>query len=75
MNDERKFGYYKCPRCEKTWTSGYSWRDITQQCKKCKIPVKPYRQVSILIQSKNQSALDCIFPLSLIIFFAERFGT
>nr|XP_018896168.1 PREDICTED: zinc finger CCHC domain-containing protein 24-like [Bemisia tabaci] len=40
----RCFGEYKCPKCEKCWSSGNSWANTAQKCSVCKINVYPHRQ-------------------------------
>jgi hypothetical protein len=41
---ERKYGYFKCHKCNKSWESAYTWVikgtdkvHFKQECKKCKI--------------------------------------
>ena len=41
---DRCFGEYKCPKCSRKWMSGYSWKDVPQQCERCRIDVIAHTQ-------------------------------
>uniref|UniRef100_A0A7M5V1D2 3CxxC-type domain-containing protein n=1 Tax=Clytia hemisphaerica TaxID=252671 RepID=A0A7M5V1D2_9CNID len=43
----RMFGQFRCPQCLRTWASGNTWANTTQQCKSCLIEVLPYRQETL----------------------------
>lgn len=43
-NSHRVFGYFKCNKCHKNWTSAVSWKDKWQKCKKCESMIYPYNQ-------------------------------
>jgi len=47
------FGEYRCPNCNKTWSSGNSWANKGQQCEQCLSNVYPYSQRA-LEKSKGQ---------------------
>ena len=38
------FGKFRCPQCNRTWASGNTWANTTQQCQRCLIDVLPYHQ-------------------------------
>ena len=44
QGNRRCFGEFRCPQCDKTWSSGNSWADMGQECKECHINVYPYSQ-------------------------------
>lgn len=48
---KRCFGQYQCENCNRKWSSGNSWANISQMCKKCHISVYPHHQVN-KIQTK-----------------------
>ena len=54
QGNRRCFGEYKCPKCSRTWQSGYSWRGIPQQCERCRIDVLAHTQ-SPLRMSDNRN--------------------
>ena len=35
FNGRKSFGYFKCTGCQNIWTSAHSFKDYTQDCKKC----------------------------------------
>ncbi|XP_033101424.1 zinc finger CCHC domain-containing protein 24-like [Anneissia japonica] len=41
---KRAFGNFKCPKCNRTWSSANSWANMGQECKTCRINVYPYHQ-------------------------------
>jgi len=43
---KRCFGDYKCANCSHRWSSGNSWADMSQDCKKCGTKVYPFKQVT-----------------------------
>jgi hypothetical protein len=45
--NQRAFGYFRCKKCKKEWTSAYSWPNKWQKCNKCKINIHPYNQVRL----------------------------
>ncbi|CAG9812578.1 unnamed protein product [Phaedon cochleariae] len=45
--EKRCFGQYKCPKCERRWSSGNTWPNMGQQCEKCLIFVLPYSTVPL----------------------------
>ncbi|KAG4076203.1 hypothetical protein HA402_014752 [Bradysia odoriphaga] len=47
QGSKRTFGEFKCVKCKHQWESGYSWANMGQQCKRCKIYVYPYRQTKL----------------------------
>jgi len=56
--EERLFGYFKCNKCNKKWTSGYSWPNTWQKCNHCKINILPYNQkklIKSILKSKQKS--------------------
>jgi len=40
----RVWGEFRCPTCNHYWSSGNSWANMGQKCKKCDIMVYPYHQ-------------------------------
>ena len=41
---DRLFGTYRCKKCKKNWSSGYSWSNKWQQCNKCNSKIYPFYQ-------------------------------
>lgn len=56
-NSHRVFGYFKCNKCHKNWTSAVSWKDKWQKCKKCESMIYPYNQHPL---EKSEHATDII---------------
>lgn len=56
----RLFGTYCCKNCKKQWTSGYSWSNKWQQCKKCQAKVYPFHQRKL--ESKKEEEMEIIKP-------------
>jgi hypothetical protein len=56
-NSHRVFGYFKCSKCHKNWTSAVSWKDKWQKCKKCEAMIYPYNQRPL---EKSEHATDII---------------
>ena len=56
---DRLFGTYSCKKCKKEWSSGYSWSNTWQQCKKCNSKIYPFHQRE-LVQTKKK--LESIKP-------------
>ncbi|KAG8178253.1 hypothetical protein JTE90_000354 [Oedothorax gibbosus] len=44
VNNDRCFGEYKCPECNRMWKSANSWANMGQECVKCHIYVYPHEQ-------------------------------
>ena len=38
------WGEFRCPMCNHYWSSGNSWANMGQKCRKCDIMVYPYHQ-------------------------------
>ncbi|CAG9316898.1 unnamed protein product [Blepharisma stoltei] len=51
----RVYGYFRCEKCKRTWSSGNSWANCGQQCLKCNINVYPHLQTP-LIRSKTSKS-------------------
>ncbi|KAL7633844.1 UNVERIFIED_CONTAM: hypothetical protein RMT77_015800 [Armadillidium vulgare] len=43
----RSFGWFRCAKCKKDWSSAYSWANTHQQCKTCLAEIYPYRQAKL----------------------------
>lgn len=54
--DRKWYGYYRCPKCKRTWQSAFSWVNKFQKCKGCEKPVYPYRQDEF--QRREDSSSD-----------------
>jgi hypothetical protein len=50
---KRYFGCYHCERCHKHWKSGNSFKNLFQQCKRCKKKVVPHE-----LQELEKSGLE-----------------
>jgi len=40
----RCYGEYVCRKCKRRWTSGNSWANVGQYCRKCEVKVYPHQQ-------------------------------
>ncbi|CAG9812579.1 unnamed protein product [Phaedon cochleariae] len=45
--EKRCFEQDLCPKCNKRWSSGYTWPILGQKCKKCRIFVLPHYTVPL----------------------------
>lgn len=45
----RCFGEYRCDGCNRTWMSGYSWKNTGQKCQGCNKIIYPFKQVSVFV--------------------------
>lgn len=50
--DRKKFGYFRCGKCNREWQSAHSWRDFGQKCQKCGTNVKPYQRENLIASNK-----------------------
>ena len=41
---KRVWGEFRCPDCNRYWSSGHSWANMGQKCEVCDIMVYPYHQ-------------------------------
>jgi len=53
----RLFGYFKCSKCNKQWTSAHSWRNKWQKCSECEINIHPYNQEKLAKSSTRKQPL------------------
>lgn len=58
QGNKRVYGDFRCPKCNKTWSSGNSWADMGQECKTCRINVYPYAQKPLEPRIKSDSDDD-----------------
>ncbi|XP_033636916.1 zygote arrest protein 1-like [Asterias rubens] len=67
-DDQRRYGFYTCPRCHRGWESSYAWcfkgtnnPSSGQQCQTCKIMVKPHKveRLKCSICGMSGSLCDC----------------
>ena len=54
--DDRWFGTYRC-ECEHTWSSGFAYRGLTQQCRRCNAACYPAH-----VRSHDHSKTDNRVP-------------
>jgi ATPase subunit of ABC transporter with duplicated ATPase domains len=59
-NDKNVFGYFRCNKCRKNWTSAASWKNKWQQCKKCESMIYPYNQHPL--EKSDNSIKKCKSP-------------
>ena len=60
----KRFGYFQCKRCNRKWQSAHTWKDYSQDCKKCGSAVVPYRQ-ELLVPSENGIDKNKVHPMEL----------
>ncbi|RXG61295.1 Zinc finger CCHC domain-containing protein 24 [Armadillidium vulgare] len=44
QGNDQCFGWFLCTKCNKSWSSAYSWANTHQQCKRCLGNIYPYMQ-------------------------------
>ena len=52
-SSHRLFGKYLCKKCRKEWSSGHSWSNAWQQCKKCDSRIYPFYQRELESSKKD----------------------
>lgn len=50
--DRKKFGHYRCPKCNRYWQSANSWREYGQKCQSCNITVMAFKRRRLKIGNK-----------------------
>ena len=64
QGENRCFGEFRCPNCNREWKSGNSWANMGQKCESCKgTYVYPYKQTKLdgsrPVNDKNHPADKC----------------
>lgn len=55
QNKNRLFGYFRC-KCKKCWTSGISWKNTWQICKKCNTKIYPFNQEELICRKNTKKS-------------------
>lgn len=59
--NKRVFGYFNCSKCNKKWTSAYSWANAWQKCNKCNSQIYPYEQTNLIKSPSSKGIkLHCV---------------
>ncbi|OXA37010.1 Zinc finger CCHC domain-containing protein 24 [Folsomia candida] len=56
LGQSRCVGFFRCHKCLHKWTSGHSWANQGQQCKRCNLLVYPYKQVKLSKEQVRQAS-------------------